>query len=141
MRRMMIATVSAVVFALVIVGFAYAQQSGKSGQDKRPLEMLEWAKLWKLTEFLELDEQRAAKLFPVLASYDRKIMAKANEKLEVMRKLKAHFDGITPLSRDELTRMSKRLWEIDKEIAQLQIERFDAIAKILSPEEAARYSA
>jgi len=134
-----IALILAVALVLSIGGQALAQKGG--GHDKRPLEKLELAKLWKLTEFLELDEGRAAKLFPLLSGYDRKIAEKTGEKFEIMKKLKAHFDDVAQIPENELVKMSKRLWEIDKEVAQLQAERFDAVSKILSPEETAKYSA
>lgn len=101
---------------------------------------LELAKLWKLTDLLQLDEQKAAKLFPVMSKYDRQIREKFIEKLETGKKLKAHIDGVSKLSESELTQLARRIWTLDQEIARLQLERFDAVSKLLTPEEAAKYS-
>lgn len=131
------------LFVLAIGTSALAQEAGAPppppfGQGH--CDKLELAKLWKLTEVLQLDEQRAAKLFPVISKYDRMIREKVIEKMETGKKLKAHLDGVAKLSQNEMLQISRKLWTVDQDIARLQVERFDAVSKLLSPEEAAKYS-
>lgn len=141
MRRLAFALV--LLFAIAVGLSAVAQESGSPppppfGQGQG--DKLELAKLWKLTDVLQLDEQKAAKLFPVISKYDRQIREKVIEKMEVGKKLKAHLDGVAKLPQGEMVQLSRRLWTIDQDIARLQLERFDEVSKLLTPEDAAKYS-
>jgi len=135
-----VALVLIVLFIFSIGGVALAQQQQPGAPSARPMDKLALAKMWKLTEVLNLDEQQAAKLFPVISKYDRMIGDKVKEKIEIGRKLKAHFDGREKLAPNDLAQLSRRLWVIDQEISGLQLERFNAVSKILTPEDAAKYS-
>lgn len=136
MKRLTLVLVTLFIFA--IEGSVFAQRPGVPGS--KPMDKITLAKMWKLTEVLELDEQRAAKLFPLISKYDRLIGEKVKEKMEIGKKLKAHFDGREKIPQNELAQLARRLWVIDQEISNLQLDRFDTVSKVLTPEEAAKYS-
>jgi hypothetical protein len=88
-----------------------------------------------LAEELDLDEDTAAKLFPILNKYDDEFAKLAKESLDIRAKIDAANDSgddddLDDLV-DDLMDNQRARWDLDE-------DRFKAVRKVLTPKQAAR---
>jgi Spy/CpxP family protein refolding chaperone len=93
-------------------------------------------KLWKLTEALDLDEETAAKLFPVMNKYEKKRFAIEQSIKKDMKKLRKIVDTASP---DELAELIRRLEENHRELQALNGEQFQEFKAILPVRKVAKF--
>ena len=90
---------------------------------------------WKLTEALDLDEATAAKLFPLISDFDEKIEKVTKQNQVMKRKLKKAMDDqdaeVIEALIEEAVAHQRSLWD-------LQEQRFQAVRKVLTSEQAAK---
>jgi hypothetical protein len=94
------------------------------------------ARQWKLTEALELDEDTADKLFPILDSFDDKFVEAMGKGRELRRELRAALDSKAGDSKvngivDGMLDNQRAIWKLNE-------KRFQAARKVLSAEQAAK---
>jgi len=92
---------------------------------------------WRLTEALDLDEQTAARLFPILSRFDgqfegamqkaSRLRESAQAELERKSPNQAKLDAIV----DQMVEQQRALWK-------LQEARFQAVRKVLTPAQSAK---
>lgn len=137
--------VIAIVLALFLVGTlqeplrAEDRTDSPSEQDiSRVRKKLETLRAWKLTEFLNLDEQTSARLFPAMHEAD-----KARQRIEaenrglIQRMAQSLKRG--DVNQAEMAKILDRLQENRKEIARIEEMHFTKVRSILSPADTARY--
>ncbi len=94
------------------------------------------AREWKLTDALELDEAQAARVFPILESFDDKFLAHMREGRRLRRALRQELASEAPDDRaiarltDDLLAHQRAVWELNE-------ARFRAVRKVLTPAQAA----
>lgn len=95
-------------------------------------------KMWKMIEYLDLDEETGFRLFSVVKKYDKENMKLMRESRKSVHDLKSELDK---QSSDTTTIQSlmTRIRENADRVHQLKQERIDAAGKILSIEQQAKY--
>jgi hypothetical protein len=84
-----------------------------------------------LIEELELDEDTAAKLMPILAKYDDEFARLAREAIDLRAKIDAAADADLDDLIDDLVANQRARWNLDE-------KRFKEVRKVLSRKQAAR---
>lgn len=98
---------------------------------------------WRLTEALDLDEQTAAKLFPILARYDAKLEAEMKEGARLRKELrglvvgkeKAKGGAAGPAAANALV---DRMVKHQRQLSNLEDRRFSEVRAALTPVQAAQ---
>jgi Spy/CpxP family protein refolding chaperone len=142
-RKWMVATTMAVTIVLGAVVFAQAEPFGKLG--KRPgiqkrarmRERIELMKMWKLTEALDLDQETAAKLFPLLRDQEEKAKELREKRREVFRQMKDEVAKDNPDSQ-ALRQMIEKFKQNERDVVEMRNERIDELSKLLSDAQMAK---
>jgi Spy/CpxP family protein refolding chaperone len=99
---------------------------------KEVLEHMRALRAFKIVDELKLDENASARLFPILAKFDEREMALANERHEIVRELKAEL----AVPRPDNARLEKT---VDRLLANrtrrhaLHDEQIKELRKVLTP--------
>lgn len=95
---------------------------------------------WKLTEELELDQNSAAKLFPILNRYDEKFEAVFAERRNVRQQMHALVEsGATDAETEKrLNQQVDRFLLLQQKLWQLQQARFRDVRAVLTAQQAAQ---
>ncbi len=123
-----------ILFLLILsLGMAMAHPLG---QEKK-LRDFEALKLWKLTQALDLTEDEAAKLFPLLKRYSR-------ERHQLLREYRQALRELHKLLREDAPedRLREKISEVEsyiKRMDQLRQREWEQVKGILSVEKQARY--
>lgn len=94
-------------------------------------------KMWKLTEELDLSEEKADKLFPLIHCLDKEKLKLEKEQDELMKKLRKNLQE-GKLTDAELEDIIKKLGDNQSAGQKLKREKFKEIKGILTLEEQAR---
>lgn len=131
-------TVSVIFLVLsltLFTGYAFSEPyrdndiaPSKESMDK-VRKRIETLKMWKLTEALSLNEETAAKFFPVLNKYDRKRMKIGSEMKKDMLQLRQSVDTA---SENELEVIILRLRNHHKKLQEISSEELSKLRDILS---------
>lgn len=100
-------------------------------------ERIELLKMWKLTDALDLDQETAAKLFPLMNEYEGKIGDLRKQRHEFTKRMREELDKSEPDSA-ALQKMIDDFKKNEEDMADLRIEKFEAMSKVLSVEQAAK---
>ncbi len=132
--------------ALVLVAGSAAAQPGRAAParpgaaqaDKAALKKrIRAMRVWYLTEELELDDDTAARLFPILGKYDDQLEALQVEGARLRRELRQGLARRAGNQADAARLVDGLLAHYDK-VYQLQRERIVAARKVLSAAQAGR---
>jgi hypothetical protein len=104
-------------------------------QVERIRKRIETLKMWKLTKILDLDEETASKLFPILNKYDKKRLAIEQEIRKDMKRLRKSIDTATE---NELRDIIKILKGHHRELEELNDEEMEELEGILSVKDIAK---
>ena len=135
-----------ILIALVLAAGSAAAQPGRSaparpgaGQADKPAlkKRIRAMRVWYLTEELELDDATAARLFPVLGTYDDQLEALQVEGARLRRELRQSLAGSRRGKAGEARLVDALLAHYDK-VYQLQRDRIVAARKVLSPAQTGR---
>lgn len=98
-------------------GYGGGNLSGNGGRMEQVRQRIQTLKMWKLTKALDLDENTASRLFPVMNGYDRQRAALMYDRRRSMEDLRA------ALKRGD----EKRMGEVIKELESLnhRLERLN----------------
>lgn len=92
---------------------------------------------WYLTEELHLDDNTAARLFPVLGQFDERIDAVHRRGVELRRALRRELASARP-DGAAVNRLLDALLAHYDELYRAQRERFAAVRKVVTPQQAAK---
>ena len=100
-----------------------------------PLELL---RIWKMTEFLELDEDQAIRFFPALQRHRQEIQAVDSATIALSRKIIERIDG------EEVTRQQVNQWRQEfltyhQEKLRQEQNFLESLPKYMSPKQQAKY--
>ena len=139
----MLKPVITLVAVCLLAGTAGAQRGPGAGRqanaqaDRDALKKrIRAMKAWYLTEELELDDATAARLFPVLGTFDDKLDALQVDGARLRRELRKALAGRG--NQAEAARLVDALLAHYDKVYQLQRDRFVAARKVLSAAQAGR---
>jgi len=124
-----------IIAMLVAFALVFAQPQGKGSSQSR--DRLLTIKMWKLTETLDLSDEQAAKLFPLLRKYQKtmdSINQRSRKLMQELRKLVGEN-----ASDKKLLPVLNELESLNKKKAQAQDEMWNTIKSILTVQQQAKY--
>lgn len=143
--KLSIVTVLAAALVLTSVATAHAKWGeGRGGEEKRKKadekqmrERVELMKMWKLIEVLELDQETAAKLFPLMNEFDAKQQDLQKTRRETIKQMREELekDASKP---DALRSLIDRFKQNERDMVEMRIRRLDSLTKILSDDQIAK---
>ena len=109
----------------------------REAKRKKVLEKIKMVRAWRLTEVLELDEQTAAKLFPLLNDSEDKIEEVKQHAHSLRKKLSAEVEKNNPDVQIIETTIEEILKDQSK-LQDLQREQFKKFSEVLTPVQQAK---
>ncbi len=137
-----ILSVCCLVSLTVFTGEAFSQRfAGAEGRPSKEQKQeirkrIETLKMWQLTKTLDLTEERAAKLFPIINEYDKKRFAIRREIRKEMRTLKKSVDTV---SEKNLIKMIDGLESRHRMIRKIDQDEIGKLKGMLSARDMARF--
>ncbi len=99
-------------------------------------QRIESIKIWKLTKALDLDEESAAVLFPLLNKYDKKRGEVQHKVKENIRDLK---ENLKNHNEQGLNTILGNIERYHRELQEIKDEEWDELKKVLSVENQAKF--
>ncbi|TNF53760.1 MAG: hypothetical protein JSV71_00095 [Nitrospiraceae bacterium] len=142
MMKRIIFGVSFLLSLMLLTGQGHSQMfhglkdSPSRAQFERTQKRVEALRMWKLTQSLNLDEETAAKLFPVINKYDRKRLTTEQEMRKNMRKLRR---SVNTASEEDLNTLMKNLKSHHLRLQEIQHEEMSRLKDILTTRDMAKF--
>ncbi len=136
-------TLSLIVVSLLALSFSYGamaidnQQPLRHQDAKRIHDRLRLMRMWKLTEYLNLDEETSAKLFPILNRYDDQRLALNEERVGVLKDIKSELDKETP-DEKKLGEFLAKSEELRLKMEKINQDERNELKKVLSVKQQAK---
>lgn len=107
----------------------------RDNQDReRVRDRIGLMKMWRLTEVLDLDQETASKLFPVMHEFDLKQKELGIKRGETIKRMKEALDKRTP-DASVLHPLIEEFKKNERDMLDLRMQRLDSLSKILSDEQ------
>lgn len=120
------------LFALLVpAGLRAADDAAERAKVKERIKLI---KMWKLTEILDLDEERAARIFPVIQRFDAQKEAIHDQHGKNIKTLKAALEADAPDDKN-LTTLIEGMLEERNKLVRIQTEEIEALRGLLSAQE------
>lgn len=132
-----------IVVSLLALSFSYGamamdNQKPLRHQDaKRVHDRLRLMRMWKLTDYLNLDEETSAKLFPILNRYDDQRLALNEERVGLLKDIKTELDKETP-DEKKLGQLLTKAEELRLKMEKLNQDEWNELKKVLSVQQQAK---
>jgi len=110
-----------------------ARKAAREKLRKEVLDQMRAMRMWKLTEALKLDQDTAAKVFPLLAQYDERAKALAKQRGEIARSVHKEMRSPGGPHAARLEALIDGLLANQRKRHELDEERFTALRQALSP--------
>ncbi len=120
--------------ALLLPASAIADEAAR----KDVADKIRMARVWMLTDALELDEATAAKLFPSLRETDQAVEAIQQRKRQGRKALRRMLEAGT-FDEAEVDRLVDDLTTAEVELVQAEAARIRGLDRILTPEQRIKY--
>ncbi|MBI5118544.1 hypothetical protein HZA56_18915 [Candidatus Poribacteria bacterium] len=104
---------------------------------ERLRERVELMAMWKLTDALNLDQETAAKLFPMLHDLNVQQQKLREKRREIFEGMKAEIEKKQPDSK-VLKKMIEQFQENETDMVKLRNKKLDDASKLLTDEQVAR---
>lgn len=104
---------------------------------KRVHDKVRLMRMWKLTEYLNLDEETGAKLFPILNRYDDQRLALNEERVGQLKEIKAELDKETP-DEKKLGQLLTKAEELRLKMEKINQDERNELKKVLSVKQQAK---
>ncbi|HDG67569.1 MAG TPA: hypothetical protein ENG11_00290 [candidate division Zixibacteria bacterium] len=130
------------VFAAVLgaVGVVFAQPmclGGPHNPPKEVMERIETIKMWKLTERLDLSEEQAAKLFPLMKRFRERRDSLLRREADLVKQLREAVESSADSV--QILEIIDALSDARMEECQIESEYYAQLREILSAEQQAEY--
>ncbi len=121
-------------------GFCQPPEDFKKPPSKEQIEKIkkrvETLKIWRLTKILDLDEETASRLFPLINKYDKRRFVIEQSMRKDMRKLRKSVDTASP---DKLRDIIKRLEDNHRELQEINYAEKEELKDILPVRKFAKF--
>ncbi len=143
MRHKILSLALAALLLLPVSAFAQAKSPAadpskpNAKQRERVRERIEMMKMWKLTEALDLDEQTAQKLFPLLNTYEEQNRQLRQKRTGLIKQMQAEI-GKEKADPAALKKLVDEFKKNELEITRSRNQQIDDISTVLSEEQVAK---
>ena len=104
---------------------------------KRIHDRLRLMRMWKLTEYLNLDEETSTKLFPIMNRYDDQRLALNEERVGILKDIKTELDKETP-DEKKLGEFLAKSEELRLKMEKINQDERNELKKVLSVQQQAK---
>ena len=104
---------------------------------KRIHDRVRLLRMWKCTEYLKLDEETGAKFFPIMNRYDDQRLALNEERVGVLKDIKAELDKETPDDK-KLGELIGKAEELRRKMEKLNQDEWNELKKVISIKQQAK---
>ena len=115
-------------------GWEGSQRKGDKARMRQRIHMM---KMWKLTEMLELDEQTAAKVFPLMREFAVKQQELRAKRVEIVKQMGQELDKDAP-DPAVLRPLIDEFKQNELAMVETRIARLDDMSKLLGEEQVAK---
>ena len=141
MKRAMTALI-ALSMILLLAQTGWTQENPENspppGSRQEALQRITMLRIFKLTEMLELNEEDAARLFPVIQRYDRQFREIMEKKEKLMHRLRQELQQERP-DEAKLHKLVDEILVLEREAMRLRTEQFKELKQILTAQQYAKY--
>jgi len=123
--------ITALFTLLLPAGLRAADDAAERDKVKERIKLI---KMWKLTEILDLDAERAAGIFPVIQRFDAQKEAIHDQHGKNIKTLKGALEADTP-DDGTLTTLIDGMVEERNKLVRIQTEEIEALRELLSAQE------
>jgi Spy/CpxP family protein refolding chaperone len=141
-RKWGVATLLAVVIVFAAVtadawpGDGKRRGDGPRERDKMR-ERIGMMMMWRLTDVLELDQETAAKVFPLMREYDEQQRNLRDKRRDIVKKLQDTLDQ-EKSDPTALTGLIGEFKQNERDMVEMRNKRLDALSEVLSDEQVAK---
>lgn len=111
---------------------------GPGPGNQQMLERWETLRIWKLTEFLDLSEEQAAKFFPALQNFRTSMEELDSAEVSLQRDIIQEIQS-GKVNQRFVDRQKKEILNLRNQRTELEQEFMNSLPEYLSPEQQARY--
>jgi len=130
MRR----TVTLVVaLALLLPALALARPRGQGAQRQELEEKIQALRIWKMTEFLKLDTETSARLFPILQQYDAQIGELDVQKNQLGNRVREIIENEEQVDKAEVDRLIEESFALQQKVLNIKHKEYKEVSKVLTP--------
>jgi len=122
-------------------------EKGRDGQPGGPpskermeqvRKRVEMVRIWKLTEVLDLDQETADRLFPILRKYDRKRMELQRERGQLRRQIRQMESGRSG-EKVDAEKLLEGIENTRTRMMEIEEQQNRELKKVLTPEQMVKY--
>lgn len=119
------------------VGALYAQPPNMMPMHQPP-EQLETLRIWKMTEFLDLSEEQAARFFPALQTHREKIRAIDSTEIALRQSIAEKLQN-GPVDQEYVDAHIAKITDLQRQKMEAETTFLKATGKYLTPEQQMKY--
>ena len=122
-----------VLMVIIAGGLLWAQPGKPKGPGGQYSERMEMMMIWKLTDYLELTEDQAEKLFPKMRAHQRVVRQLRKDEMEFWRPFKEKMVDNQELSKKDFDKIIDHISTMDMEKSKERLTFVKGTEKFLSP--------
>lgn len=117
----------------ITCGLLMAQPGMPKGPGGQYGERMEMMMIWKLTDYLELNENQAEKLFPKIRNHRKEVEKLRKAEMEFWKPLKEKMADGKELTKKDMDKVLKHLSSMEGEKSKARIEFVKSTSGFLNP--------
>ncbi|MBZ0271347.1 periplasmic heavy metal sensor, partial [bacterium] len=125
------------VLAGCVLGL-FAADALAAGQEERVWRQVETVRIWKLTEMLDLDQERIAAMMPILNEYTQELREQGRERDEGLREL-SRLAKSDSTDEKQIRAAVDKVLKSERGILDLRHKHYRKMEDVLSPDQLAKY--
>lgn len=103
-----------------------------------PSNRWETIRIWKLTEFLELNEEQAGQFFPALREYHAQVRKVDSTRFSLQREIMEEING-KKINQEYVNQRKEKLIQLQRERIRHEEEFLGSLSEYITPDQQARY--
>jgi len=140
MRSMRGKVASIVVFMVLLIvpsiGLAHPDKYKGLNKERKIMERIQTLRMWKLTKALDLDQETAAELFPILNKYDKK---RARIEREIREDIKELRKALKEDDTGRIIRLTDEIQDKRNKLCKINRDEMKEVGRVLDLKQQARY--
>ena len=118
---------------LILTATIFAQPGKSRGPGGQYTDRMEMMRVWKMTEYLELDEGQAEKLFPAMRNHQKEMRSIMKKEKELYTPLFEKAEEKKNISKKEMNDLMDNLSKLNNERASIQMDFVKKTGSYLEP--------